>query len=149
MSKAGTQTVTDPLGRQLRFEYRVNSYESEQLWAVWETDPETGSTSTRCWRFYCEPGPGHHPGALTKIEWDEDGDEGTPNMTIEEYTPPGPVFRIADTVTVLRDGRHIDTRPAAEMTVQSLITLMVGRDITNIFPKEPASRAKSSWKSRT
>jgi inositol transport system ATP-binding protein len=46
------------------------------------------------------------------------------------------VFRIADKVTVFRDGRHVATLPAAELDRQKLITLMVGRELTHLFPKE-------------
>ena len=45
---------------------------------------------------------------------------------------------IADTVTVLRDGQHIATRPAAELPRAELIRLMVGRSLDQLFPKEPA-----------
>lgn len=45
------------------------------------------------------------------------------------------VARVCDTVTVIRDGRHILTKPMSEMTTQSIITAMVGRDIENLFPK--------------
>jgi inositol transport system ATP-binding protein len=46
------------------------------------------------------------------------------------------VFKIADTVTVFRDGKHVATLPAAELDRQKLITLMVGRELTHLFPKE-------------
>jgi inositol transport system ATP-binding protein len=39
------------------------------------------------------------------------------------------VFRIADTITVLRDGRHVATHPAAELDRDRLIALMVGREL--------------------
>lgn len=39
------------------------------------------------------------------------------------------VFSIADRITVLRDGRLIETRPADQMTRESLIELMVGRKL--------------------
>ena len=39
------------------------------------------------------------------------------------------VFRIADRITVLRDGRHVATSPAADLDVQRLIALMVGREL--------------------
>ena len=39
------------------------------------------------------------------------------------------VFEIADKVTVFRDGRLISTRPRAEVTPQSAIADMVGREI--------------------
>jgi ABC-type sugar transport system ATPase subunit len=48
------------------------------------------------------------------------------------------VFRLADRMTVMRDGRHIATRPAAELTRQTLIELMVGRKLENEFPKQRA-----------
>jgi len=48
------------------------------------------------------------------------------------------VFKIADQVTVFRDGKHVATLPAAELDRQKLITLMVGRELTHLFPKEHA-----------
>lgn len=45
------------------------------------------------------------------------------------------IFNIADEVTVLRDGNHILTKPISEMTIDSLITAMVGRYLTDMFPK--------------
>ena len=45
------------------------------------------------------------------------------------------IFAIADTVTVLRDGRHISTKPAAEHTPDSLIQDMIGRRIDVLFPR--------------
>jgi ABC-type sugar transport system ATPase subunit len=45
------------------------------------------------------------------------------------------IFTIADEVTVLRDGNNITTNPIAEMTIDSLITAMVGRHLTEMFPK--------------
>ncbi len=38
------------------------------------------------------------------------------------------IMRIADRITVLRDGEHIATRPKPEMDEQTMINLMVGRD---------------------
>ncbi len=46
------------------------------------------------------------------------------------------VDAIADTVTVLRDGRHIATRPAAGLSQAEIIRLMVGRSLDALFPKE-------------
>lgn len=42
---------------------------------------------------------------------------------------------IADRVTVLRDGRTIETRTMKEVTREELIRLMVGRELSAIFPK--------------
>lgn len=46
------------------------------------------------------------------------------------------VVDIADRVTVLRDGRRINTLVVAETTVDDMISLMVGRDIKEVFPKK-------------
>jgi ABC-type sugar transport system ATPase subunit len=46
------------------------------------------------------------------------------------------VFEIADAVTVLRDGRHISTRPIGEHTNDTLIQDMIGRRIENLFPRQ-------------
>ncbi|MFN8492835.1 MAG: sugar ABC transporter ATP-binding protein [Caldilineaceae bacterium] len=48
------------------------------------------------------------------------------------------VFQIADEITVFRDGKHIATVPAAQTNKNSLIAMMVGRELTSIFPKEDA-----------
>jgi inositol transport system ATP-binding protein len=48
------------------------------------------------------------------------------------------VFQIADDITVFRDGRHIATVRATETDRNRLIAMMVGRELTNIFPKEDA-----------
>lgn len=49
------------------------------------------------------------------------------------------VFRIADRITVLRDGQHIATKPCREMERHKLIELMVGREIVNEFPQRTKS----------
>ena len=46
------------------------------------------------------------------------------------------VFRIADRITVLRDGRTIATNNASAYTRDRLIALMVGRELTNMYPPE-------------
>ncbi len=46
------------------------------------------------------------------------------------------VFRISDSITILRDGKTIATKPAADMDVQEIIASMVGRELTNRFPKK-------------
>jgi len=45
------------------------------------------------------------------------------------------IFSIADTITVLRDGKYIATERAASLTIEKVISLMVGRDVNNIFPQ--------------
>ena len=50
------------------------------------------------------------------------------------------VFRLADTVTVLRDGRHVATHPMGELDETQLIRLMVGRELipAGARPSRPA-----------
>jgi D-xylose transport system ATP-binding protein len=45
------------------------------------------------------------------------------------------VFRMSDRITVLRDGRTVGTHAATEMTKDSVISAMVGREVGDIFPK--------------
>lgn len=49
------------------------------------------------------------------------------------------VFAIADRLTVLRDGTHVMTAPVGEVSTGELITHMVGRELSNLFPKGEAS----------
>ena len=48
------------------------------------------------------------------------------------------VFQIADDITVLRDGKHVATVPASQTNKYNLITMMVGRELSEMFPKEAA-----------
>jgi rhamnose transport system ATP-binding protein len=43
--------------------------------------------------------------------------------------------RIADRLTVLRDGCVVETRAAGDLDQAALIRMMVGRDLTTVFPK--------------
>jgi D-xylose transport system ATP-binding protein len=45
------------------------------------------------------------------------------------------VFRLADTITVLRDGRTVGTSPAAELDEARVIAMMVGREVSQMFPE--------------
>ncbi|CAA7602902.1 Putative ABC transporter [Acididesulfobacillus acetoxydans] len=53
------------------------------------------------------------------------------------------LFRVADRVTVLRDGRFIATVPTEETTERELVSLMVGRDIAERYPHEQSSPGES------
>lgn len=44
------------------------------------------------------------------------------------------ILRISDEVTIMRDGQWIATKPASELTMDKIIKLMVGRELTNRFP---------------
>ncbi len=45
------------------------------------------------------------------------------------------VFQITDECTVFRDGQYIGHGHSADMTSQELISMMVGREVNQIFPK--------------
>ncbi len=44
------------------------------------------------------------------------------------------ILRISDQVTIMRDGKWIATRDAADLTTDEIIRLMVGRELTNRYP---------------
>ena len=45
------------------------------------------------------------------------------------------IFAISDEVSVLRDGQYVGTYPAGELDTDKLISLMVGRELNEMFPK--------------
>lgn len=45
------------------------------------------------------------------------------------------IKRIADDITIMRDGTYVGTWSAAEMTTDDIITKMVGRELTNVYPE--------------
>ena len=53
------------------------------------------------------------------------------------------VFQIADRVTVLRDGRSVATHRTAELTTDKVISMMVGREVKNLYPR-PTQAAGAS-----
>ncbi len=46
------------------------------------------------------------------------------------------IFQIADRVTVLRDGEYIETAPVTSVDKNQIVSWMVGRTLTNLYPKE-------------
>jgi ribose transport system ATP-binding protein/rhamnose transport system ATP-binding protein len=47
----------------------------------------------------------------------------------------GEVFEICDTVTVLRNGSHVDTRPVAGIDRATLIEMMLGHRVSDMYPE--------------
>ena len=45
------------------------------------------------------------------------------------------VYRLCDTISVLRDGHHVATRAAADLPEPELIHLMIGRPVSAYFPR--------------
>ena len=44
------------------------------------------------------------------------------------------ILRISDDVTIMRDGKYIGTWEAKDLTTEKIITQMVGRELTNLYP---------------
>ena len=45
------------------------------------------------------------------------------------------IFRICDSITVLKDGAYVDTVRVSDVNKHDLVTMMVGREMTDLFPK--------------
>ena len=54
------------------------------------------------------------------------------------------IFRLCDTTTVLKDGKHVLTCPTADLTRGDLVSLMVGRELGQFYPKRGAPPAEAS-----
>jgi ABC-type sugar transport system ATPase subunit len=48
------------------------------------------------------------------------------------------IKRLCDRIAILRDGRLITVKPASEMTEADIVSQMVGRDLTDVFERNPA-----------
>jgi len=46
------------------------------------------------------------------------------------------ILRISDEITIMRDGRHIATKAASDITTDEIIRLMVGRELKNRYPSK-------------
>ncbi|MFK3677432.1 sugar ABC transporter ATP-binding protein [Microbacterium sp. NPDC090218] len=51
----------------------------------------------------------------------------------------GEIFQLADRITVLRDGAFVGTKLVGETDHDELVRMMVGRDLTQFFHREPAA----------
>jgi rhamnose transport system ATP-binding protein len=49
------------------------------------------------------------------------------------------VFALCDVVTVMRDGSYISTEKVADTDVDTIVRQMVGRDVSELFPKQEAT----------
>ena len=52
------------------------------------------------------------------------------------------VMRLCDDIVVLRDGHVVGSAPKSEMTIERMISLMVGRNIDQLFPPRDRSKVK-------
>jgi D-xylose transport system ATP-binding protein len=58
------------------------------------------------------------------------------------------VFRVSERITVLRDGRTVGTQPAKELNEARVISLMVGREVGDIFPEAEHERGEVVFEAR-
>lgn len=52
------------------------------------------------------------------------------------------ILRISDEITVMRDGRHVATELSENMSMEKIIKLMVGRELTERFPQKRNERGE-------
>lgn len=45
------------------------------------------------------------------------------------------IFELADEVTILKDGRYVDTKQTSDVSMDELVKLMIGRDLKDVYPK--------------
>ena len=56
------------------------------------------------------------------------------------------IFQIADRLTVMRDGTYIGTVKASETSKDEIIKMMVGRDMSEQYPKDPTEKGEIALK---
>jgi ribose transport system ATP-binding protein len=56
------------------------------------------------------------------------------------------IFEIADTITVMRDGKHVRTCKVSEVTSENIVELMVGRSIGEFYSKRDARIGKEIFR---
>ena len=55
------------------------------------------------------------------------------------------IFSLCDTVTVLRDGEHVDTRATRELSESTLVRMMIGRELPEYFATHAATPRGDEW----
>jgi ABC-type sugar transport system ATPase subunit len=60
---------------------------------------------------------------------------GTTTLYVSHRMPE--IFALCDAITVLRDGRHVTTRPAREMSESDVVQAMIGRALSRYLPAHP------------
>ena len=52
------------------------------------------------------------------------------------------IKRLCDRIAILRDGKLVAVRPASEMSEADIVSLMVGRDLSDVFERHPSGSDK-------
>jgi len=53
------------------------------------------------------------------------------------------VKRVADRVTVLRDGKSVGVGEASDLTIEQIVSMMVGRTVQDLYPRSPRTRGEA------
>jgi len=56
------------------------------------------------------------------------------------------IWKVANRVTVLRDGQHISTKPIAELTIPAIIRDMVGHELTEQYPTATIEQGNEAFR---
>lgn len=51
------------------------------------------------------------------------------------------MFEVSDAIMVLKDGKHVGTRPTADTTEAEIVKLMVGRELAAVYPPKASDQA--------
>jgi ABC-type sugar transport system substrate-binding protein/ABC-type multidrug transport system ATPase subunit len=52
------------------------------------------------------------------------------------------IFRITDRITVLKDGRYVDTVNTSDIEPRALVNMMIGRDLSSFFPERDTAKQR-------
>ena len=58
------------------------------------------------------------------------------------------IFRICSRITVLKDGKNVDTVKVKDITEKQLVTMMIGRDLSELFPERNAEIGETILEAR-
>ena len=58
------------------------------------------------------------------------------------------IMRLCDDVTIIRDGQTVDSRKIKDLDKDTMISLMVGRELNELFPREPHTRGDLAFEVR-
>jgi ribose transport system ATP-binding protein len=54
------------------------------------------------------------------------------------------IEEIADTITIFRDGRHVNMFPAGTVSHDEMVHMMIGRKLEQVFPNKPTAKAEGT-----
>jgi ribose transport system ATP-binding protein len=58
------------------------------------------------------------------------------------------IFKLADRVTVFRDGKNVATKSISDIAYQELVSMMVGKDISDLYPNREYSEQETVFEAK-